>query len=115
MSVGVTGANSFATTSRDAISVAIPTNRWFSFARLSAVATLLLAPLAYGAVEPWAWGALYVLSFAGLALWALGSMREKVVHIVWSPLYWAAALFLIVGVVQYFGRLTADLTGTRDA
>jgi len=115
MSVGVTGANSFATTSRDAISVAIPTNRWFSFARLSAVATLLLAPLAYGAVEPWAWGALYVLSFAGLALWALGSMREKVVHIVWSPLYWAAALFLIVGLVQYFGRLTADLTGTRDA
>src|ERR1051326_4615768 len=115
MSVSATGTDTFPARSRDAIPVVIPPNRCFSFARILLVATLLLAPLAYGAVEPWAWGALYVLSFAGLALWALGSMREKVVHIVWSPLYWAAALFLIVGLVQYFGRLTADLTGTRDA
>src|SRR5690349_12823740 len=113
MSVSAAGTDTFPARSRDAIPVVIPPNRCFSFARILLVATLLLAPLAYGAVEPWAWGALYVLSFAGLALWALGSVRERAVKIVWSPLYWTAALFLILGTVQYFSHLTVDCAATR--
>ncbi|HUZ46436.1 MAG TPA: O-antigen ligase family protein [Terriglobia bacterium] len=36
-------------------------------------------------------------------------------RIVWSPLYWPVALFLLLGAVQYFGHLTAGSYGAREA
>ena len=35
----------------------------FALVRTSLIATLLAAPLAFGAVQPWAWGALAVAAF----------------------------------------------------
>jgi len=90
-------------------------NRWFSATRGLLVLTLLAAPLAFGAVEPWAWAALYVLAFLLLICWAMGSVRQGTLRIIWSPLYLPAALFLILGAVQYFGHLTLDPYGTREA
>lgn len=90
-------------------------SRYYSSARTLLVATLLAAPLAFGAVQPWAWAALYVLAFLSTLLWAIACVRQGAVRIVWSPLYWPAALFLLVGAVQYFGHLTADNYGSREA
>ena len=89
--------------------------RWFSATRQLLVLTLVAAPLAFGAVEPWAWATLYVLAFLLLALWAIGSVRQGAMRIIWSPLYLPAALFILLGTVQYFGHLTLNNYGTRDA
>ncbi|HUZ48003.1 MAG TPA: O-antigen ligase family protein [Terriglobia bacterium] len=89
--------------------------RWFTAARWLLIATLLAAPLAFGAVEPWAWATLYVLAYLLLVMWAVGSIRQGTLKIAWSPLYLPAALFLLLGAVQYFGHLTMDNYGTRTA
>jgi O-antigen ligase len=94
---------------------ALAGSRWFSRARALLVATLLASPFAFGAVEPWAWAALYLLSFAGLTFWAIGNIRQQAVRIIWSPLYVPAALFLLLAVVQYLGHLTVNSSETREA
>ncbi len=94
---------------------ALAGSRWFSRARALLIATLLASPFAFGAVEPWAWAALYILSFAGLTFWAIGNVRRRAVRIIWSPLYVPAALFLLLGVVQYIGHLTVNSSETREA
>ncbi|HET7213368.1 MAG TPA: O-antigen ligase family protein [Terriglobia bacterium] len=90
-------------------------SRWFSRARVLLFAILLASPFAFGAVEPWAWAAIYVLAFAGLAFWAVGSVRRQAVKIIWTPLYVPVALFLALGAVQYLGHLTLDSFETREA
>jgi len=94
---------------------ALAGSRWFSRARVLLIATLLASPFAFGAVEAWAWAALYILSFAGLAFWAIGNVRRRAVRIIWSPLYVPATLFLLLGVVQYLGHLTVNSSETREA
>jgi O-antigen ligase len=89
--------------------------RVLSAARLVLLATLLGAPLAFGAVQPWAWGALSVLATALLLLWAWAQVQQDAVRVVWSPLYLPATLFLVIGLVQLFGGLTLDSPGTREA
>ncbi len=89
--------------------------RWFAAARWLLVAVLLSAPLAFGAVQPWAWGTLYVIAFLVLLMWAVASVRKGSLRIAGSPLYLPAALFLLLGAVQYFGHLTMDNYGTRAA
>src|SRR2546422_4692639 len=88
---------------------------WFSAARVLLVLTLLGAPLAFGAVETWAWASLAVLVSASLFLWTLGSVRQRVVRIWWSPLYSVGMLFLLLGGAQYFGHLTLDPIRTRES
>ncbi len=90
-------------------------SRWFSSARILLVATLLLAPLAFGAVQTWAWASLYVLVFLSVLLWGMGSVQRGSIRIVWSPLYWPAVLFLLLGSIQYFGHFAADAYGCREA
>jgi len=87
----------------------------FSLARILLVAALLGAPLAFGAVIPWAWAALGLAAGLGLFLWALGCVQQKVVKLVWSPLYIPLGLFFLLGVVQYAARLTLDTSETRQA
>ena len=115
MSASTANAETFAASWRKETTASVKESRWFSSARILLVATLLAAPLAFGAVEPWAWAGLYVLSFLLLALWAIGCVRHGAIRIVWSPLYGPAALFLLLGAVQYFGHLTVARYGTRDA
>jgi O-antigen ligase len=84
-------------------------------ARLLLVAALLGAPLAFGAVIPWAWAALGVAAGLALFLWALGSVQQGALKLIWSPLYIPLALFFLLGVAQYAAGLTLDRSETRQA
>ncbi len=84
-------------------------------ARALLLATLFVAPLAYGGVLPWAWASLTVLATLLLLLWAVGCVRKGAIKIHWSPLYLPAGLFLLLGTIQYFGNLTIDRVDTREA
>jgi len=84
-------------------------------ARILLVAALLGAPLAIGAVLPWAWAALGLAASVGLFLWALGCVQQGAVKLIWSPLYIPLAIFFLLGVAQYAARLTLDRSETRQA
>src|SRR5208337_923803 len=83
--------------------------------RILLVAALLAAPLAIGAVLPWAWVTLSLVAALALFLWALGSVQQGALKLVWSPLYVPLALFFLLGVAQYAARLTLDRSETRQA
>ena len=76
---------------------------------------MLGAPLAFGAVVPWAWVALGLAAALALFLWALGSVQQGALKLIWSPLYIPLALFFLLGVAQYAARLTLDRSETRQA
>jgi hypothetical protein len=83
--------------------------------RASLLALLLLAPLAFGAVQAWAWGTLAVAVFLLWFFWALTGARQGMLRILWSPLYLPAAFFFLVGMMQFAARFTLDRMGTREA
>ncbi len=87
----------------------------FSCARILLVASLLAAPFAFGAVQVWAWTLLSVIACLLLFLWALGSVWQQTVRIVWSPLHFAALAFLLLAAIQLMGRFTMDAEGTRES
>lgn len=93
----------------------LPGARWHAAARVLLLGTLFAAPLAYGAVLPWAWSTLTVLATVLLFLWAIGCVQKGTARISWSPLYLPASLFLLLGAIQYFGHLTVDRVDTREA
>lgn len=115
MKVSASNAEILPASLREEPAAATVENRWFSSARILLVAALLAAPLAFGSVQPWAWASLYVLAFLSVLFWAIGSAREQVIRIVWSPLYWPAGLFLLLGAVQFFGNFAVDRYGARVA
>src|SRR5579859_298967 len=90
-------------------------SRWRIRVGVLLLATLMLAPLAFGAVQTWAWASLAVLAALWLFLWGIGCVQEGAVRIFWSPLYLPAGLFLLLGMAQFFGHLTVDPIGTREA
>jgi O-antigen ligase len=87
----------------------------FLLARRGLVVTLLAAPLAFGAVEPWAWAAMLIASFALLLFWTIGNVRQGELKIRVSPLYLPAALFLALGIAQLCGGTSLDAYATREA
>jgi O-antigen ligase len=87
----------------------------FSAARFLLLAALLAAPLAFGAVQPWAWASLAFAALLALLLWAAGNILQGELRMVWSPLYVPAALFLLLAAVQHAGRFTFDPMATREA
>jgi len=87
----------------------------FALVRTSLLATLLAAPLAFGAVQPWAWGALALLAFLLFLLWSIASARQGKVRILWSPLYLPAGFLFLLGVTQFAGHFTLDSIATREA
>ena len=84
-------------------------------ARLLLVAALVGAPWAFGAVVPWARMALGLVACLAVFLWAVGSVQQGALKLVWSPLYIPLAMFLILGLAQYGARLTLDKSETRQA
>jgi O-antigen ligase len=87
----------------------------FSIARILLVATLMCAPLAFGAVNSWAWMALGLAACVVLFLWAAGGVQERVLNLIWSPLYIPLAMFFLLGLAQYCSRHTVDRYETRQA
>jgi O-antigen ligase len=88
---------------------------WFSAARWLLVLTLMGAPLAFGTVQSWAWGALEASTFLVFLLWLVGSVAQGEFHLVWSPLYLPGILFLLLGGIQLAFHFTFDWTSTREA
>ena len=84
-------------------------------ARVLLIVTLMAAPLAFGAVQPWAWSTMIGIVGCVLLLWALGCVRRGGVAVVWSPLYIPALALLVMAVVQLCFGLTLDRVGTREA
>jgi O-antigen ligase len=87
----------------------------FSVTRWGLVTTLLAAPLAFGAVDPWAWAALLIASFGLLLLWTIGCVQQGAAEVHFSPLYLPAVLFLALPVVQVYGGMTLDGYATRES
>jgi O-antigen ligase len=86
-----------------------------ALARTSLIAILLAAPLAFGAVQPWAWGALAVAAFSLFLIWSVAGARQGRLRIYWSPLYVPAALFFLLVTIQFAGHLTLDRMATRES
>ena len=87
----------------------------FSAARCLLLAALLGAPLAFGAVQPWAWASLAFVALLALLLWAAGNILRGELRVLWPPLYVPAALFLLLAAVQYGGGFSLDPVATREA
>ena len=87
----------------------------FSLVRNSLLAILLAAPLAFGAVQPWAWGTLAVAAFLLLLAWSIASVRQQCLRILWSPLYVPAGFTFLLGMIQFSGHVTMDSIATREA
>jgi len=92
-----------------------PENRAFTLARACLLTLLFGAPLAFGAVQPWAWATVAATCFVALLLWGVGCLREGTVRVYWSPLYVVGLAFLLLGLLQYFCRLTLDPVGSRES
>ena len=73
----------------------------YALARTSLIVTLLAAPLAFGAVQEWAWGAMAVVAFLLLLFWSIAGARQGGLRILWSPLYLPAGLFFLLGMIQF--------------
>ncbi len=89
--------------------------RWFSMAQILLITLLFAAPLAFGAVQTFAWAILSVVSVSGLLSWVLGCVQQNEIRIRWTPLYVPTALFLLLGMVQLLTGHTLDRIGTREA
>jgi O-antigen ligase len=76
---------------------------------------LMAAPLAFGAVQPWAWAMMNIVTVIVALAWAVGRARRGQVRLVWSPLLLPALLLPLLAVVQVRARLTLDAAGTREA
>jgi O-antigen ligase len=79
------------------------------------IATLLAAPLAFGAVQEWAWGGVAVVAFLLLLFWSIAGARQGRLRIFWSPLLIPAGLFFLLGTIQFAGHLTMDPIATRES
>src|ERR1035441_1855744 len=73
----------------------------FALVRTSLLATLLAAPLAFGAVQPWAWGAMAVAAFLLLLFWSFASAHQGRIRILWSPLYIPAGFIFLLGMLPF--------------
>ncbi|TAM79854.1 MAG: hypothetical protein EPN47_18890 [Acidobacteria bacterium] len=86
-----------------------------TIARYVLVLALMAAPLAFGAVQAWAWAGLAVIAAVLLILWAAGCIQQQVIPIHWSPLYIPVVLYFLLGLSQFASHLTLDPYATREA
>ncbi len=88
---------------------------WLGLAGVLVFAALAAAPLAFGAVEAWAWASLAVLAALGLVAWAAANAGRRQLSLFWSPLYLPGILLLLAGTLQLVSGATLDPLGTREA
>jgi O-antigen ligase len=70
------------------------------------LAILIFAPLAIGAVEPWAFLVVQGLTIGVMLAWALRLWSSRKPQLLWPPLCWVVLAFAIYAVARY---LTADI------
>jgi O-antigen ligase len=87
----------------------------FSVARFLLLAAVMGAPWTFGAVDSWAWMSLGLAACLVLLLWAVGSVQQRMLRFIWTPLYIPLAVFLLLGLFQYGARVTLDKWETRTA
>lgn len=90
-------------------------SRVFPIARWGFVGILMVAPLAFGAVLPWAWAGLLILACILLLLWTVGNIQRCELRIYGSPLYLLGAIFFALGLAQLFSGATLDRHATRES
>jgi O-antigen ligase len=69
-------------------------------------AALVFAPLAFGAVETWAWLVVQTAAAAVFVLWGVRLWLKNKVRLLWPPLAWGVLAFVVYAVARY---LTADI------
>jgi len=84
-------------------------------ARFILVGVLMAAPLAFGAVQPWAWAGLATGVFAALSLWALSSLKLGSFEIGMTPLYGVLLWLLLLIVAQRIRNVSFDPMGAHEA
>src|ERR1039458_5782833 len=72
----------------------------FTWSRLLLVGLLFCAPLAFGSVEPWAWGTMSVVIAIIFLFWTAGSLRNRRLVVAWSWLYVPGIVLLGFVLVQ---------------
>jgi O-antigen ligase len=70
------------------------------------IGMLVFAPVAFGAVDAWAFLALQAMAMGTFALWAVRLWTHPKPRLLWAPLGWVAVGFLLYAVARYF---TADI------
>ena len=88
---------------------------WFMASRGLLFAVLFAAPMAFGAVQPWAWGLVTATVCASLLLWAAGSLQAGASRILWSPFYLPALVLTALSIFQMAAGLSLDRISTREA
>ena len=83
--------------------------------RVLLLSVLMLGPMFFGAVQPWAWGAITVAAACLLLLWGLACIRAGSVILTLSPLYVPLLGVLVLGGVQLWFGFSMDHVGTREA
>ena len=71
------------------------------------VATLLAAPLAFGAVQPWAIFAMQAAATLLLLAWGLRQWSDRQLQIIPHPLYAPMLAFAVLATIQWLTRITA--------
>jgi O-antigen ligase len=93
----------------------IPAPAGLVAARVTVWVALVTGTLAFGAVQPWAWGGMYTLAALALLCWAFTCLRQGIVRIAWTPLYVPLACFIGFAVLQWLSGHTADPIAGREA
>jgi len=82
-------------------------DRWCELGILALVlAILTFGPLAFGAVPVWAFLVIQGLAVGVLLLWGVRLWLQPRPQLLWTPICWAVAAFVIYAIVRY---LTADI------
>ncbi len=82
-------------------------DNWCEYSILSLVLGILIfAPLAFGAVDAWAFLVVQGLTIGVMLLWALRLWFNPKPQILWPPLCWVVLAFTIYAIARY---LTADI------
>jgi O-antigen ligase len=82
-------------------------DRWCELGILALVlAILVFGPLAFGAVPVWAFLVIQGLTLGVLVLWGLRFWLQPRPQLLWTPICWAVAAFVVYAIVRY---LTADI------
>jgi O-antigen ligase len=70
------------------------------------MAQVVFAPLAFGAVDAWAFHVLLALAMGVLVLWGVRVWAHPKPRLLWPPLGWVVVAFMLYAVARYF---TADI------